>query len=96
MTEPSRAARIETALRARFAPTEIAVVDDSFRHAGHRGAAPGGETHFNILLVSAAFAGLNRVARARAVHDVLNLELQGGLHALSLVLRTPDETAAAR
>jgi BolA protein len=96
MTEPSRATRIEAALRARFAPTIIEVADDSFRHAGHAGAAPGGETHFNILLVSSAFVGLNRVARSRAVYEVLNQELQAGLHALSLVLRTPDETAADR
>jgi BolA protein len=96
MTEHSRAARIEAALRARFAPITIEVVDDSARHAGHAGAAAAGETHFNILLVSAAFAGLNRVARARAVHDTLNQELQGGLHALSLVLRSPDETPAER
>jgi BolA protein len=91
MTELSRAARLEAALRARFQPTVITVVDDSGRHAGHSGAAPGGETHFNVTLVSASFAGLSRVARSRAVYETLAAELAGGLHALALNLRAPDE-----
>jgi BolA protein len=44
-----------------------------------------------VLLVSAAFRGMARVARSRAVHAALAAEFAGGLHALSLVLRTPEE-----
>jgi BolA protein len=73
----------------------LQIVDDSARHAGHAGAQPGGETHFNVLLVSAAFQGVNRVARSRAVHAALEAEFAGGLHALSLTLRTPEEVADA-
>jgi BolA protein len=87
----SRAARLEAALRTRFQPIFIEIVDDSGRHAGHAGAAPGGETHFNVTLVSAAFSGLSRVARSRAVHAALAAELEGGLHALALKLRAPGE-----
>ena len=76
---------------AAFAPTELEVVDDSSRHAGHVGAAAGGETHYTIRMVSAAFAGQSRLARSRAVHAAVEVELQGGLHALSLQLRAPDE-----
>ncbi len=85
--------RIAEALRAAFAPAEIAVQDDSHRHAGHAGAQPGGETHYSVLVVSPAFAGMNRVARSRAVHDLLAAEFAGGLHALALTLRTPEEAA---
>jgi BolA protein len=88
----SRAARLEAVLIEAFSPTLLRVVDDSARHAGHAGAQPGGETHFNVLLVSAAFRGMGRVARSRAVHDALAAEFAGGMHALSLVLRAPDET----
>jgi BolA protein len=87
----SRAARIERLLREQFAPAALEIVDDSARHAGHAGAAPGGETHFNVTLVSAAFAGLSRVERSRAVHGILAQELQTGLHALALRLRAPGE-----
>ncbi|WP_237213880.1 BolA family protein [Falsiroseomonas oryziterrae] len=89
-----RADRIAEALRAAFPPAEVEVVDDSHRHAGHAGAAPGGETHYNVRVVSPAFAGMNRVARSRAVHEALAAEFAGGLHALALTLRTPEEAAA--
>ena len=91
----SRAARLETVLTSAFSPTQLRVLDDSARHAGHVGAQPGGETHYNVLLVSEAFRGMNRVARSRAVHTALAAEFTGGMHALSLVLRTPEEAAAA-
>jgi BolA protein len=89
----SRAARLETVLTRAFSPTLLRVQDDSARHAGHAGASEGGETHFNVLLVSPAFQGMNRVARSRAVHVALEAEFAGGLHALSLTLRTPEEAA---
>jgi BolA protein len=86
-----RAQRIHAALTTGFAPLRLEVVDDSHRHAGHAGAAPGGETHYSVLLVSEAFTGMNRVARSRAVHEALAGEFAGGLHALALTLRAPAE-----
>ena len=86
-----RADRIAATLTARFAPATLHVTDDSAHHAGHAGAAPGGQTHYSVLLVSAAFGGMSRVARSRAVHDALAAEFAGGLHALALTLRTPEE-----
>lgn len=78
-------------LAAAFAPAEVHVEDDSGRHVGHAGARPEGETHFSVTVISTAFRGQSRVARSRAVHDVLDAEFQGGMHALSLMLRTPEE-----
>ena len=94
-----RADRIAAVLTARFAPSALRITDDSARHAGHAGAAAGGQTHYAVLLVSDAFAGQSRLARSRAVHDALAEEFAGGLHALALTLRTPEEqaqSAAAR
>ena len=48
----------------------------------------------NLLVVSAAFAGLGRVQRSRLVHDALGEEFGSGLHAVSLTLRTPAEQEA--
>jgi stress-induced morphogen len=90
----TRADRITVRLSEAFAPTLLRVVDDSARHAGHAGAAEGGQTHYTVLMVSAAFAGQSRVARSRAVHDALAGEFAGGLHALALTLRTPAEHEA--
>ncbi len=90
----TRASRIEAALAAAFPGASIAVEDDSHRHAGHAGARPGGETHYSLLVVSAAFAGMGRLARSRAVHAALDAEFAGGMHALSLRLLTPEEAGS--
>jgi BolA family transcriptional regulator, general stress-responsive regulator len=82
-------------LTERFAPSRLDIVDDSHRHVGHvghpGGAGQGGETHFTVTLVSAAFAGLSRVARQRLVYEALAEELAGGVHALSLTTLAPGE-----
>lgn len=89
----NRTDRIRAALSAQFAPLRLEVLDDSQSHAGHAGAAPGGQTHFNVLLVSPKFSGMNRVARSRAVHAALEAEFASGLHALALKLQAPEEAA---
>ena len=83
--------RIEAQLRSRFAPATLDVIDESALHAGHAGARPGGETHFRVALVSADFAGLNRVKRHRLIYAALAAEIADGVHALSLDARAPGE-----
>jgi BolA protein len=82
-------------LTERFAPTRLEIVDDSARHVGHPGhpggAGQGGESHFTVTLVSAAFAGMGRVARQRLVYETLAEELVGGVHALALTTLAPGE-----
>jgi BolA protein len=78
-------------LTERFAPVRLDLVDESHRHAGHLGARPEGETHFTLTIVSAAFAGMSRVARQRLVYAALAAELAGRVHALSLTTLTPEE-----
>jgi len=87
----NRLTRIESALRDRFAPTILQVVDDSAKHEGHAGARPGGETHYSVLVVSDQFAGLGRVERHRLVNGALAEEFGVGLHALALTLKAPGE-----
>ncbi|MDO9711937.1 BolA family protein [Paracraurococcus lichenis] len=89
----TRSERIRHALETAFPPARVEVADDSHRHAGHAGAQPEGETHFSVLAVSPAFAGMTRVARSRAAHAALEAEFGSGLHALSLRLLTPEEAA---
>ena len=82
---------IRRKLTERFAPVRLELVDESERHAGHAGARPEGETHFALTIVSAAFAGMSRVARQRLVYEALAAELASRVHALSLTTRTPEE-----
>jgi BolA protein len=86
--------RIRSKLEAAFAPVRLSVVDDSERHKGHTGHRPEGETHFNVEIVSSAFAGLSRVDRQRKVYAALAEELAGPVHALSVAARSPDEDRA--
>jgi BolA protein len=85
----NRAGRMQAALTASFSPTQLEIVDESALHHGHAGAAPGGETHYRIIIRSTAFAGLSRVARHRLVNDALAGEFAAGLHALSLDADAP-------
>jgi BolA protein len=78
-------------LSAAFSPTRLDVEDDSARHAGHAGARPGGESHFNVVIEAAAFEGVPRVGRQRMVYAALAEELAGPVHALSVKALAPGE-----
>lgn len=82
----SIADEMKSRLDAAFSPTALEVEDDSASHAGHSGNPGGnGETHFNVMIRSAAFAGQSRVARHRAVHKALG-DIVPRIHALALDL----------
>ncbi|AUZ54924.1 MULTISPECIES: BolA family protein [Stenotrophomonas] len=89
----TRVERIRAALEAAFAPSRLEVEDDSHRHAGHAGARDG-RGHFNVLIVSPAFAGKAPLARHRAVYAALGDMMQTDIHALSIQARTPAEAGA--
>ena len=86
----TRAERIRAALEAAFQPSELDVVDDSHRHAGHAGARDG-RGHFNVRIVSAAFAGMPPLARHRAVYAALGEMMQTDIHALSIDARSDGQ-----
>ncbi|MGH6986991.1 MAG: BolA family protein [Caulobacteraceae bacterium] len=87
----SLAGRMEEKLRQALAPERLEIIDDSSRHAGHAGAREGSESHFDIRIVSAAFAGKSRIERQRLVHRLLAEEIAGGVHALALTTLAPGE-----
>ncbi|WP_442581816.1 BolA family protein [Mesorhizobium sp. ASY16-5R] len=90
---------IETKLTQAFAPERLSVVNESHQHAGHHHVESGhhatfdgtGETHFRVRIVSAAFAGMSRIDRHRAVNALLAPELKAGVHALAIEPAAPGE-----
>jgi len=99
MPEGPIATLMREKLTSALQPTLLTLEDDSARHAGHHheggmDAKPGGESHFNLTIVSAAFDGQGRVARQRVVNSVLATELAGPVHALSIKALTPAEASA--
>lgn len=85
-----RPAAIRAALEAALAPVSLDVRDDSHLHAGHAGARDG-RGHFQVRVVSRAFAGLAPLARHRRVYAALGELMQTDIHALSIDARTPEE-----
>lgn len=84
---------IEAKLTAAFRPERLAIINESHLHAHHQPGFDGtGETHFRVRIVSESFAGMTRVARHRAVNDLLRDELAGGVHALAIEPAAPGET----
>lgn len=85
----SRAQTIETILREHLQPTRLEVRDVSYKHAGHAGARPEGETHFELVIESLHFSKMNKVQRHQAVYALLSAQFEQGLHALSIEAIAP-------
>lgn len=82
---------ITNKLREAFSPESLDVLDESHLHEGHAGHRPGGETHFRVYIVSAAFEGKSRIERHRMINSALASELEGGVHALAIKAQAPGE-----
>jgi BolA family transcriptional regulator, general stress-responsive regulator len=82
---------MEALLIAAFAPTHLAVINDSASHHGHSGDDGSGESHFTVEIESAAFAGVSRVARQRMVNKALGDIPGERVHALAIKAMAPGE-----
>lgn len=79
--------QIRDRLVAALAPTELEVLDEGHKHAGHANAGKG---HFHVRIVSGAFAGVLPIKRHRMVYAALDGLMDQGIHALSIDARAPD------
>ena len=78
--------QIRDRLVASLAPTELEVLDEGHKHAGHANAGKG---HFHVRIVSDAFAGVLPIKRHRMVYAALAGLMDQGIHALSIDARAP-------
>jgi len=85
------AAEISRRLQAALSPDLLVVTNDSDKHRGHAGHDGSSESHFTVEIVSARFAGQNRLARQRAVNAALGDLLRDSIHALAIKARAPGE-----
>ncbi|MEA3264410.1 MAG: BolA family protein [Pseudomonadota bacterium] len=90
MTTPI-ATEIQALLTAAFAPTHLAVINDSAKHHGHMGDDGSGESHFTVEIESAAFAGVSRLQRQRMVNAALGDIPGQRVHALAIKAKAPGE-----
>jgi BolA protein len=75
-----------------LAPTRLELLDESAKHAGHAGAAPGGNTHWRLTIVSPEFTGKPTVARHRMIYAALGELMQHPIHALAIRACAPGES----
>lgn len=90
MTTPL-ANEIQALLTAAFAPSHLAVINDSAKHSGHMGDDGSGESHFTVEIESAAFAGVSRLQRQRLVNAALGDIPGQRVHALAIKAKAPGE-----
>jgi BolA protein len=81
------AARLTTAL----APSRLDVINDSAKHRGHLGDDGSGESHFTVVVESAAFVGKSRVERQRMVNRALGDLMEQRVHAMAIRATAPGE-----
>ncbi len=78
---------IRQQLEEALQPTYLSVINESNRH----NVPPDSQTHFKVVIVSAAFDGQPLLARHRMVYRVLEQVLAGSVHALALHTYTSAE-----
>ncbi|XP_051174163.1 bolA-like protein DDB_G0274169 [Leptopilina boulardi] len=82
-TELSIRKKLQDALN----PKHLEILNESYMHNVPKGS----ETHFKVLVVSDKFNDQTLIKRHRTVNDILKEELASGVHALSIVAKTPDQ-----
>ncbi|MCB2051152.1 MAG: BolA family transcriptional regulator [Novosphingobium sp.] len=75
---------MERLLKSAFAPTRLEVINDSASHHGHAGDDGSGESHFTVVIESAAFDGKSRLERQRMVNRALGDIPGERVHALAI------------
>jgi BolA protein len=80
---------IRRQLEAAFDPEMLEVYDESHLHVGHAGARSG-KGHFRVRILSRHFAGLPLKRRHQMVYDALEQLMETDIHALSLMVDSPD------
>lgn len=75
---------------AALAPESLEILDESGQHAGHEGARGGGG-HYQLVIVSARFAGKPVQLRHRMVYDALGPLMKKEIHALAIKAYAPGE-----
>ncbi len=89
----ARVVSIAATMRDRLAalnPESVEVLDESGLHVGHAGAKDGGG-HYQLIIVSRAFAQQPAQARHRMIYAALGTLMHREIHALSIKAYAPDE-----
>jgi BolA-like protein 1 len=82
---------IHRKLEASFQPVHLEVINESHMHNVPKNS----ETHFKVVVVSSQFDDVNLpIKRHRLINTALKEELDGPVHALSIVAKSPSQWSA--
>ena len=84
---------LESLLTHAFTPSKLEVINDSASHHGHSGDDGSGESHFTVVIESAAFTGKSRLERQRMVNRALGDIPGERIHALAIRASAPGDAA---
>ncbi|AHA28332.1 BolA family protein [Candidatus Liberibacter americanus] len=87
--------RITKKIRIALSPSELEIINESNLHIGHKPEFDGsGETHIRIRIISQKFKGMNKIMIHKKIYELLNDEINNGLHAISIEAFSPDKKQA--
>ena len=87
----NRKTKIEKIINERFQPYFFFVNDVSEQHRGHQSFKENVESHFEVIIVSQKFEGINKVLRHRMINEGLQKEYLLDLHSVSMKAHTIEE-----
>ncbi|CAG7728527.1 unnamed protein product, partial [Allacma fusca] len=87
-----RAERVKRILEKELEASHVEIINESHMHNVPKDS----ETHFKVVVVSPTFSGTSLISRHRTVQDLLKEELANGLHALSIVAKSPSEWSKSK
>ncbi|XP_053975107.1 DNA-binding transcriptional regulator BolA [Hylaeus volcanicus] len=68
-------------------PSYVEIINESYMHNVPKGS----ETHFKVIVVSDVFKDKPLLKRHQIINKLLEAELEGGVHALSIVAKTAEQ-----
>tara|TARA_B100001029_G_C15054331_1_gene453164 strand:- start:760 stop:1032 length:273 start_codon:yes stop_codon:yes gene_type:complete len=68
---------------------KVEIIDQSHQHSGHGDSDKG--SHFNAIIISKDFSGLNLVQRHQKIYKILGQDMGSSIHAFSMKTFTPEE-----
>ena len=80
---------IKNRLVDNLSSAKVEIIDQSNQHSGH--GDPGKGSHFNAIIITEDFSGLNHVQRHQRVYKILGKDMGSRIHAFSMKTFTPEE-----
>ena len=80
---------IKNRIAENLTSAKVEIVDQSHQHSGH--SDPDKGAHFNAVIISTDFDGLNLVQRHQQIYKILGKDMGSRIHAFSMKTFTPKE-----